>query len=82
MFFEPFTTKGFKEDSSLTNLLSAARAVETADAQAGAMESSSILKVSKQSKSSEERVDKQSANKNKQKEQNDGGKKECLNCGG
>ena len=56
--------------------------METADAQAKAMESPSILKVSQQSKGSKERVDEQSANRNEQKEQSDGGKKECFNCGG
>ena len=74
--------KALREDPSLTDLLSAARAMETADAQARAMESPSILKVSQQSKSSKERVDEQSANKNEQKEQSDGAKKECFNCGG
>ena len=56
--------------------------METADTQAKAMESPSILKVSQQSKGSKERVDEQSANRNEQKEQSDGGKKECFNCGG
>ena len=56
--------------------------METADAQARAMESSSILKVSQPSRSSKERVDEQLASKKEQKDQSEGGKKECFNCGG
>ena len=63
--------KALREDPSLTDLLSATRAMETVDAQAKAMESPSILKVSQQSKGSKERVDEQSANRNEQKKQNE-----------
>ena len=81
-FSDRLRRKALREDPSLTDLLSAARAMKTADAQAKAMESPSILKVNQQSKGSKERVDEHLANRNEQKEQSDGGKKECFNCGG
>ena len=56
--------------------------METADAQARAMESPSILEVSQQSRSSKEHVDEQLASKKEQKDQSEGGKKECYNCRG
>ena len=52
-FSDRLRRKALREDPSLTDLLSAARAMETADAQAKAMESPSMLKVSQQSKGSQ-----------------------------
>ena len=74
--------KALREDPSLSNLLSAARAMETADAQAKAMESLAILKVSQQAKSSKERVDGPLRKNKEQTGQSEGEQKECFNCGG
>ena len=81
MFFRPITTKGFKGGPFTCQPFECSEGYGNSYAQARAMESPSILKVSQQSKSSKERVDERSANKNVQKEQNDGGRKECFNCG-
>ena len=79
---ERLRRNALREDPSLLNLLSAARAMETADAQARAIERPSILKVSQQSRSSKKRVDEKWASKNEQKDQSEGGKKESFNCRG
>ena len=79
---ERLRRKALREDPSLSNLLSAARAMETADAQARAMESPTILKVSEQAKSSKERVDGPLRKNNEQTGQSEEGQKECFYCGG
>ena len=79
---ERLRRKALREDPSLSNLLSAARAMETADAQAKAMESPAILKVSQQAKSSKERVDGPLRKNKEHTGQSEGERKECFNCGG
>ena len=82
-FSERLRRKALREDPTLVNLLSAARAMEIADVQATAMENSSVLKVSQQLKKGKERQGQlKSLDKSEPNKQIDNHNKECFNCGG